>query len=90
MMISSLRYLVQDRKGKLTTYLNNNTEEIPLEKQHQLYGAIQELESITEVLLQTRGKEIQKSKNPEDIFLFKPIHSKGFFRELKDFVSDLF
>jgi hypothetical protein len=89
-MISSLTNIVQKRKGKLATYLNNNTDELSLEKQHQLYGAIVELENIVAELNKHRNKEIDQESNPDEIFLFKPIHSKGVIGDVKDFISDFF
>ncbi len=89
-MISSLKYIAQERKCKLITYLNNNTDELPLEKQHQIYGAITELDSITEILNGHRHKEIHSESNQDEIFLFKPIESKGTLREAVAFIKDFF
>jgi len=85
-MISALRYFVRDRKGKLMTYLNNYSDELSLEKQHQLYGAINELDSIISVLEDHRQREIDKANQKDKIFLFRPIHGKGI---LKDFIANV-
>ena len=89
-MISSMTNFLHDRKGKLTTYLNNYTDELPLEKQHQLYGAITELDTMIEILKNLRKKEIHKESHPDEIFLFRPIHSKGVFKEFIAFIKDFF
>jgi hypothetical protein len=89
-MISSMSYFVQNRKGKLATYLNNNTDELSLEKQHQLYGAIRELDFITNILHSYRQEEITNAKNPDEIFLFRPIKEKGFLKEIITLIKDLF
>ena len=89
-MISQLTFVAQNRKSKLVTYLNNYNDELPLEKQHQLYGAITELDSIIETLANLRSKEIRQERNPNEIFLFRPIHSKGILSNIKNFIKDLF
>lgn len=67
-MQSSLEFLVQTRKEKLLTYLNNNCDELSLEKQHQLYGAINELGIISGILNNDQENaikpELQKPKAP--------------------------
>ncbi len=89
-MISTMTNFLHDRKGKLITYLNNYTDELSLEKQHQLYGAITELDTMIEILKNLRKKEIHKESNPDEIFLFRPIHSKGFIKEFIGFIKDFF
>ena len=89
-MISSMTNFLHDRKGKLITYLNNYTDELPLEKQHQLYGAITELDTMIEILKNLRKKEIHKESHPDEIFLFRPIHSKGVIKEFIGFIKDFF
>ena len=89
-MISSLTNFLHDRKGKLITYLNSYTDELPLEKQHQLYGALTELDTMIEILKNLRNKEIDKESHPDEIFLFRPIHSKGAIKEFIAFIKDFF
>ena len=88
-MISSLAYFLQDRKRKLTTYLNSHTDELTLEKQHQFYGAIAEIDLMTNMLSEHRKKEIDKELNPEEIFLFRPIQGKGIIRTITNTIKDL-
>ena len=89
-MISSLRYIAESRKGKLLTYLNNNTDEMTLEKQHQVYGAITEVDNILEVLSNFRHAEIAKESKPDELFLFRPLHGKGIFTDMKEFIREMF
>ncbi len=89
-MISALKYFVQERKGKLISYLNSNTDDLSLEKQHQIYGAIVELEHINELLNSQRKNEIDTESHPDEIFLFKPIHGQGFLKDTINFIKDLF
>ena len=81
-MISSISYLVQERKGKLQTYLTNNMDTMPPEKQHQLYGAIKELENILELLSSKRNIETQKES--------PVVNDKNIFRSAGEFLKDLF
>jgi len=89
-MISSLTYFTLNRKGKLITFLNNHTDELPLEKQHQLYGAITELNRITDILHNQKTKEIAHEKNPDEIFLFRPMQKKGLVNDIITFIKDFF
>ena len=89
-MISSLTYFLQNRKGKLTTYLNNNIDELAIERQHQLYGAIEELDLIMNTLQNHKTNEMKNETNPDEIFLFRPIHGKGVFKTVTNFFKDLF
>ena len=89
-MISSLSNLLESRKGKLLNLLNNSADDLPLEKQHQIYGAITELNSIAQLLDSHRSEEIDKERNPGDVFLLKPINSKGVLSDMKQLISDLF
>jgi hypothetical protein len=89
-MLSVLNSFIQTRRDKLVTYLNNNVDVLPLEKQHQIYGAITELDSITEILKNHREREIYVERNPDEISLFKPIHDKGVIKYFVDFIRDLF
>jgi hypothetical protein len=89
-MISSFTLLLEKRKSKLKTYLNNNMDELSLEKQHQLFGAIAEIENMVESLNNLRKAEIENEKNPNEIFLFTPIYGKGVIKDILDFVRDLF
>ncbi len=61
-MISSLNHLLNQREGKLSFYLKNNADILSLEKQHQIYGAIKEIDSIRALLNTQRQKEILSSK----------------------------
>jgi hypothetical protein len=88
-MIPSLSYFVQDRKEKLVILLTNNADDLPLERQHQIFGAIHELDSINDLLSREHYKEIHRGKAPS-IFLFKPIHSKGILQDIIGFIKDLF
>jgi hypothetical protein len=89
-MISSLTTFLQNRKGKLVTYLNNNIDEMALEKQHQFYGAIGELDRILNTLHSHRDKEVNGEVNPDEIFLFRPIHDNGIVRRVTSFLKDIF
>jgi len=90
-MIHSLSAHARQRKGKLNTYLDNNKDEIKLEKQHQIYGALNELENIMGVLNKHKELEVQLENNPEgEVFLLKPIHSEGFVKDTLKALKDLF
>ena len=82
--------MAQSRKGKLITYLNNNTDELPREKQHQIYGAITEIDNIIEILNSCRPNEIHEENNPDELFLFRPIHGKGLLNDVKKFIKEMF
>ncbi|MBN2368508.1 hypothetical protein JXC34_05810 [Candidatus Woesearchaeota archaeon] len=89
-MASDLEYYVRKRKGKLITYLNNNTDELSLEKQHQIYGAITELNRIMGLLDDSKKEIAEKERNPDEVFLLKPIYSKGVVNDFINFLKDLF
>ena len=89
-MISTLKVFAQNRKSKLITYLNSHSDDLSLEKQHQIYGAINEIDSIVDFLHMQITSEIKMERNPEEIFLFKPIQKRGFFQELAGFFKEFF
>jgi hypothetical protein len=64
-MLTKLSYIAQSRRGKLMAYLSNQNNELSIEKQHQLYGGITELDNIIETIKKKRhckssANELQK------------------------------
>jgi hypothetical protein len=67
-MLTKLNYIAQSRRGKLMAYLNNRNNELSIEKQHQLYGGITELDNIIETLSEKRESRIEtNTKQKEQI-----------------------
>ena len=71
-MLSNLTRYTENRKGKLVSLLNFNKDTLSLEKQHQIYGAISELDYLADMLKNLKDEEIEKENNPGGMFLFKP------------------
>jgi transcription elongation GreA/GreB family factor len=49
-----LKKMLEDRKTKLVDLLENSTYKIPIEKQHQIYGAINEIDNMIESMSKLR------------------------------------
>jgi hypothetical protein len=58
MVISELHKTLQKRQAELISLLENKSDEFQVEKQHQVYGAINELKLVLETLDYYRNKEI--------------------------------
>ena len=80
-----------ERRSKLNIYLDNNSKDISIEKTHQMKGAITEMDHILKILKKHKKTEAHLENNPkDDVFLFKPIHDKGFVHNAKEFLKDIF
>ena len=53
-----LKKEIETRKENLILILKNKKESLSLEKQHQIYGAIKELDHIIRLIEQYRGEEV--------------------------------
>lgn len=86
-MIHTLSNHVKQRKSKLNTYLTNNNDDLHPERQHQIYGALNEMDNILEVLENHKKEETHLENNPEEVFLFKPIKKKA---NVVEFIKNIF
>ena len=89
-MIHTLSSKINQRKSRLNIYLNNNVDNLKPEKKHEISGALNEMDNILDILKKHKHKEVHQENNPDEIFLFRPIHSKGFIHNIKEYVKGLF
>ncbi len=68
MVVNQIAEVLQKRKAELVEMLENNRDSLDLEKQHQVYGAINELE----LFLHTLDYYQNSSSDDEPIRLVKP------------------
>ncbi|MEM2139280.1 MAG: hypothetical protein QXM96_03960 [Candidatus Woesearchaeota archaeon] len=59
-MIKKLKHKITKRQSNLISFLKNNSDNLSLKKQHQLYGSIKELENIKNYLEKIE-KDINKN-----------------------------
>jgi hypothetical protein len=80
MVVDELTDTLMKRRAELVNILENRNENIGLEKQHQIYGAINEID----IFLHTMSFYEKNStrKDLEPINLVKPVESKGIFENL--------
>ena len=75
MSLLEVKRIIEKRKYNLINTLDNGREDIELSKQHQMYGAIKELETILKTIDYYREQEIQNhfdlrlSREPSEPFL---------------------
>jgi len=77
MVVDELTDTLLKRRAELVDMLENRNDSLQLEKQHQIYGAINEID----LFLQTMSfyeKNSQK-KDIEPINLARPVETKGIF-----------
>ncbi|MBU0758306.1 MAG: hypothetical protein KKF44_09630 [Nanoarchaeota archaeon] len=70
MVISELHKTLEKRKIELISLMKNNESNLDIEKQHQIFGAINELEIVLETLDYYRNQEIincDKENNGNDL-----------------------
>ncbi|MFH0875853.1 MAG: hypothetical protein V1859_07990 [archaeon] len=67
MTISELHKTLEKRQDELVGLLSATNESMTLEKQHQIYGAINELKLVLETLNYYRTKEILEYENEPNI-----------------------
>ena len=88
-MIHTLSSKLNQRKSKLNIFLNNNSDELSLEKRHQIIGSLNEMDYILNVLNQHKNLEVHQENNPDDVFLFKPIRNMGFVHNIKNYIKKM-
>jgi hypothetical protein len=86
MVLQEIEKIFEKRKTELITLLESDSKTITLEKQHQVYGAINEIDIFLRTLSYYKVKQLE----PEncDIKLVKPNENKGLlsglFKESRD------
>ena len=82
MVVDELTDALMKRRAELVDILENRNDNIGLEKQHQIYGAVNEID----LFLQTMSfyEKNSTKKDIEPINLVKPTESKGVFERLFD------
>ncbi|MEM3373936.1 MAG: hypothetical protein QXE31_01825 [Candidatus Woesearchaeota archaeon] len=55
-MLKDLQHNIIRRQSNLISYLKNNTDILPLDIQHKIYGSIKELENIHNFLREVQAK----------------------------------
>ena len=89
-MLSSLQFFIKERKNKLVVHLYHSKDDISLEKQHQIYGAINELDSILKTICKYREKYMEGDRHKKEMFLFKPLKEKSMVKEFLDSFKEFF
>ena len=82
MVVPEMTRLLEKRRTELIYLLENKADELDLEKQHQIYGAINEIEIFLQTLDYYRNKEINDEL--EDIKLVRPSEKRGIFSVFKE------
>ena len=81
MVIAKITANLEQRKTELMEMLENNRDSLKLEKQHQVYGAINEIELFLQTLDYYQNNSAEKEMKP--IRLVKPPEDqKPFFTKL--------
>lgn len=80
MVVDELTDVLMKRRAELVDMLENRNDSLQLEKQHQIYGAINEID----LFLQTMSFYEKNStrKDMEPINLVRPVESKSLFDSL--------
>ncbi|MBN2423377.1 hypothetical protein JXB41_09200 [Candidatus Woesearchaeota archaeon] len=84
MVISELHKTLQKRQNELISLLENDSDTIALEKKHQVYGAINELQIVLETLDYYRNKEIISNEKENDFNLFRNSRNRKVLTNMKD------
>ncbi|MBD3203528.1 hypothetical protein GF327_04490 [Candidatus Woesearchaeota archaeon] len=63
MVLTELKKKLQKRQNELISLLENKSAEFEIEKQHQVYGAINELNVVLETLNYYRNMELKSNNN---------------------------
>jgi hypothetical protein len=72
--------LLEKRRNDLIALLESNNAELKLEKQHQIYGAINEIEIFLQTLNYYRDREIKDEIS--DLKLARPSDDDNVFRKV--------
>ncbi|MBN1503222.1 hypothetical protein JW930_06805 [Candidatus Woesearchaeota archaeon] len=85
MVVQELSKLLEKRRDELIALLEHDAN-IELEKQHQIYGAINEIEIFLQTLNYYRDKEIKAEVG--DIQLVAPPEKQGLFTRIFEKVKE--
>ncbi|MBT3465297.1 hypothetical protein HOD20_08575 [archaeon] len=87
-MLSEISKVLDKRRTELTELLENKSGEIEIEKQHQIFGAINEIDVMVQTLEYYRAKELREP-TPE-IKLIGPQESGSTFKKLFNNINKVF
>ncbi len=78
MVVSELHKTLEKRHGELVSLLHAESTTLPIEKQHQIYGAINELKLVMQSLSYYRNQEIIEGEKESDFSLFRDTRKSVF------------
>jgi len=77
--------MFEKRRGELIYLLKNRKEEIDLSRQHQIYGAVKEIELFLETI--HYFEDLAHKEELERIVLPRPEKKQSFLAEMRDTVK---
>jgi hypothetical protein len=87
-MLTELSKTLDKRRMELVDLLENHSGEIEVEKQHQIYGAINEIDIFMQTLQYYKAKELHEVQ--DDIKLVGPQKTDSVFKRLFDGIAQVF
>ena len=87
-MLTELSKTLDKRRMELVDLLENHSGEIEVEKQHQIYGAINEIDIFMQTLQYYKVKELHEVQ--DDIKLVGPQKTDSVFKRLFDGIAQVF
>jgi hypothetical protein len=84
-MLSDISKILERRRGELVGLLENHSDSIELEKQHQIYGAINEIDVVLQTLQYYKAKELNSAS--DEIKLMGPADQKTVFDKIFDNIN---
>jgi hypothetical protein len=77
MVLDEITDMLTKRKAELVDMLENRSDGVALEKQHQIYGAINEIDLFLQTITYHQQNDTEKDIGP--VNLLKPDEDRGFF-----------